>query len=106
MKTKRTLILLVLPAAIVVSWLVFGDNLFTTQANARKTGNSSAESHLQQAAKSIAAAAKDRTPTATSDGEALMRAQMPLQAIELAGPLGDVAPPPQADELFDSLQAG
>jgi thiol-disulfide isomerase/thioredoxin len=106
MKTNRTLILLVLPAALVVGWLVFGDGLFTTQADARKTGNASAESNLQQAARSIAAAGKDRVATASSDDEALMRAQMSLQAIELVGALGDVDTTPQADELFESLQTG
>src|SRR3954470_10445342 len=98
MKTNRTLILLTVPAVLLVGWLVFGETLFTNQAGAGKTTSSSAESHLQQAAKSIAAAAKARIAAAKTDEAALQRAQMSLQALELVGALGDVDPSPQSGE--------
>src|SRR4051812_16612485 len=106
MKTNRTFILLVGPAALVIGWLVFGDNLLTTPADAGKTGSASADRQLQQAAKSIAAAATDRIAAAESDDEALQRAHMSLEALELVAALGDVDTTPQADELFQSLEAG
>src|SRR5438045_3267745 len=106
MNRHRSLILLAVPAALVLGWLVFGDGLFTAKADTDKTANASTASHLQQAAKSILAAAKERIADAKTDEEAMQRAQMSLQAIGLVGALGDVDTSPQADDLFESIQAG
>lgn len=99
-KSQRSLILIVVPIAILVAWLAIGDGLISNREAAAKDAG---ENHLQQAATSIVAAAKERVASAKTDEEAIERAHMSLEALRLISALGEFDTTPQSDELIDAL---
>jgi thiol-disulfide isomerase/thioredoxin len=102
-KPQRSLILIVVPICLLAGWLAFGDGLFSRhEAAAKEQG----QNGLQQAADSIAAAAKERVAAAKTDDEAIERAHLSLEALRLVGTLGEFDTSPQADRLLEALAAG
>lgn len=105
-KPKRNLILIIVPVALLVVWLAFGDGVFSRQADNENAaaGNGQVSAHFHQAAKSIVEGARQRIAEATSDEEAVQRAQMTLEALRIVDTLGGINSNAEAGELLDGLQ--
>ena len=105
-KPQRNLILIIVPMALLVAWLALGEGVFSRQANngEQEAGDGQVSSHFHQAAKSIVAGAKQRIAEATSDEEAVQRAQMTFEALRIVDTLGGIDTNAEAGELLDGLQ--
>jgi thiol-disulfide isomerase/thioredoxin len=86
----------------VVAWLA------TTGCNApadAEQGGGDLQSHVDDAANSVIAAAKEGVRSAASDSEAAERMQVAVEALRLIGILGDVDTEAQTEQLLDDLQS-
>jgi thiol-disulfide isomerase/thioredoxin len=104
-KPQRNLILIIVPIALLVVWLAFADGVFSRPAdneNAAADGQTAA--HFHRAAKSIVEGAKQRIAEATTDEEALQRAQMTFEALRIVEALGRISTNAEAGELLDGVQ--
>ena len=82
--SRRLLALLLVPIALMLAWLVFAKGVSTHRADAEQPGGgNSAQSHLAQAATSIIAAAKESVHAASSDEEAVNRANLSVKALRI-----------------------
>jgi thiol-disulfide isomerase/thioredoxin len=100
LKPRRNLLLIIVPCALFAAWLAFGDQ------NAQSEPAAAGNDHLQQAADSIVAVAKERVAAAKTDDEAIQRARLSDQALSIIGKLGDFDTTPQSDELLAAYRAG
>jgi thiol-disulfide isomerase/thioredoxin len=98
-KPKRNLLLIVASCALVAAASVVFQN---AQAESAADG----KDHLQQAADSIVAVAKERVAAARTDDEAIQRARLSDQALSVIGKLGEFDTTPQSDELLAAYRAG
>jgi thiol-disulfide isomerase/thioredoxin len=105
-KQKRNLILIIVPVALLVVWLALGNGIFSRQAEGESApgGDGQVAEHFHQAAKSIIEGAKQRIAEATSDEEAVQRAQMTFEALRIVDTLGGINTTAEAGELLDGLQ--
>jgi thiol-disulfide isomerase/thioredoxin len=90
---------------ITILLLVNGSTDSAKLARAKSPDGDEVQSHLAQAAASIAAAAKPSVAAAESDQEAIRRVQLSIDALRLVGLLGDADTGPQTDKLLDDLQS-
>src|SRR4051812_48028008 len=107
-KPQRNLLLIIVPCALLAGWLAFGDSMFSQKAQSEQTNVSDehGKNHLQQAADSIVAAAKERVAAAKTDDEAIQRARLSDQALSIIGKLGEFDTTPQSDDLLNSFRSG
>ena len=103
-KTQRNWLLIVVPCALFVGWLTFGDSLLSQTAHSQQAGTRTGNGDLQQAANAIVAVAKQRVAEARTDDEAIQSARMSDQALGLIGKLGHFDTTPQSDELLASFR--
>ena len=105
-KSRRMLVLLVVPLALVCLWLAYGSGDFALRAGAEQAGGDDrVRTHLDEAASSIIAAAKESVRSAASDDEAAQRMQVAIEALQLIGLLGEVDTNAQTEKLLDGLQS-
>jgi thiol-disulfide isomerase/thioredoxin len=106
-KPQRNLLLIIVPIGLLAAWFAFGDSVFSQKAQSEQTDSrKSDKDHLQQAADSIVAGAKERVAAAKSDDEAIQRARLSDQALSIIGKLGEFDTTPQSDELLNSFRTG
>ena len=107
-KPQRNILLIIVPCALFAGWLAFGDSVFSQKAESKQTAAEGADGkdHLQQAADSIVAVAKERVAAAKTDDEAIQRARLSDQALSIIGKLGEFDTTPQSDELLNSYRTG
>ena len=103
-KSSRSLFLFLFPLVVVLNLAceqgVYSDE---TSPNQPAAGDSAA-THLEQAATSIIAAAKETLANADmSDEDAVRRAQLSLEAIRILGMLGDIDADSQSNKLLDAI---
>src|SRR4051812_27312417 len=98
-KSKRNILLGVASCALIAA----ASAVFqSAQAEPAAEG----KDHLQQAADSIVAVAKERVAAAKTDDEAIQRARLSDQALSMIGKLGEFDTSPQSDELLAAYRAG
>ncbi len=104
-KPQRSFLLILVPIALLAAWFAFGDSLLSQKAESKPAAASEGrgKSDLHQAAASVAAAAKERVAAANSDNEAIQRAQMGLEALQIIGTLGEIDTSAEADDLLDAI---
>jgi hypothetical protein len=80
-RPQRNLLLIIVPCALFAGWLAFGDGVFSQKAQSEQNtaGEGLVEDHLQQAADSIVAVAKERVAAAKNDDEAIQRARLSIR---------------------------
>src|SRR4051812_18486184 len=106
-KPQRNFLLVIVPVALFAGWLAFGDSVLSQKAQSEQaTAADRAKDHLQQAADSIVAVAKERVAGAKSDDEAIQRARLSDQALSILSKLGDFDTTAQSDELLNSFRTG
>src|SRR4051794_12375869 len=106
-KPQRNWLLIIVPCALIVGWLAFGDSMLSQQAQSEQTTSGDhGKDHLQQAADSIVAVAKERVAAAKTDDEAIQRARLSDQALSIIGKLGEFDTTPQSDDLLNSFRTG
>ena len=101
----RILAFITLPLALAGIWLAYGSGVFSRQANSEQLSGAAAQAHLQQAAASVVAAAKETVPAAPADDQAIQRTHLSVEALRLIGSLGEFDTEPQTAKLLDDLQA-
>ena len=105
-RSRRTIAVATLPFAVAGIWLVYASGVLSRQASTNTQQNQNhARHHLEQAAESIMAAAKETIPAATADNDAVNRAHISIEALRLIGMLGNFDTNEQAEKLLDDLQA-
>jgi thiol-disulfide isomerase/thioredoxin len=77
----------------------------TQPANAAPADNDAVRAHLDQAAESVIAAAKESVRAASSDQEAIRRTQLSLDALRIIGLMGHSDTGAQTEKLLDELQS-
>jgi len=103
--SRRMLAVLFVPLAMVILWIAYGSDDFAPRADAEQpAGEDQVRAHLEAAASSIIAAAKESVRSASSDDEAAQRMRVAADALRLIGLLGDVDTSAQTEKLFDDLQ--
>jgi thiol-disulfide isomerase/thioredoxin len=106
-KPQRNLLLIVVPCALLAGWFALGDSIVAQKAQSEPAASADGPgNHLQQAADSIVAVAKERVAAAKTDDEAIQRARLSDQALSIIGKLGDFDTTPQSDELISAYRAG
>ncbi|MEX0610619.1 MAG: TlpA disulfide reductase family protein [Pirellulales bacterium] len=104
-KSRQIFAVLVVPLALMILWLAYGSGNFGPRAGAEQTGgNDELQTHLEQAASSIIAAAKQSVQSSSSDGEAAQRMQAAIEALRMIGLLGDFDTGAQTERLLDDVQ--
>jgi thiol-disulfide isomerase/thioredoxin len=93
------------PLVVACLLLVLGSTDLGRSASAKPPRENDVRTHLDQAAASIIAAAKESVAAAESDDEAIRRTQLSIDALRLIGLLGDFDISPQTAKLLDDLQA-
>src|SRR3954468_5420799 len=107
-KPQRNFLLILVPVALFAGWLAFGDSVLSQKAQSEQAtaDRGQGKDHLQQAADSVVALAKERVAAAKSDDEAIQRARLSDQALSIIGKLGDFDTTAQSDELLNSFRTG
>jgi thiol-disulfide isomerase/thioredoxin len=107
-KPQRNFLLIIVPVALFAGWLAFGDSVLSQKAQSEqaRVTQGQGKDHLQQAADSIVAVAKERVAAAKTDDEAIQRARLSDQALSIIGKLGEFDTTAQSDELLNSFRAG
>jgi thiol-disulfide isomerase/thioredoxin len=104
-KSNRNLVLLFVPLVALLAWLAYGPNILSNVADADEAGNGAAQGHLEQAASSIVAAAKEKVQSASSDEEAVKTTQLSLEALRIIGMLGGSSADALSEKLLDEVSA-
>ncbi len=104
-KSQRNLILFAAPFAALLTWFVYGSGVLSRSADGQTPATGDVEKHLEQAADALVVAAKDSVAAATDDDEAVQRAQLSFEALNIIGQLGDYDVNPQIDKLMGALHA-
>src|SRR3954468_23236544 len=107
-KPQRNFLLIIVPVALFAGWLAFGDSVLSQKAQSEQAAAADGQGndHLQQAADSIVALAKERVAAAKTDDEAIQRARLSDQALSIIGKLGEFDTTPQSDDLLNSFRTG
>jgi thiol-disulfide isomerase/thioredoxin len=104
--SRRILALLAVPLVLAILWLAYGAGGFAPRAGAEQTaGDADIQAHLEQAATSVIAAAKQSVQAASSDEEAAQRMQLSIEALRVIGMLGEFDTSAQTVKLLDDLQS-
>jgi zona occludens toxin (predicted ATPase) len=102
MTKSRQIVAILVVLAIAIFWMNYGLGDF---AGAEQAGGDDVTAHLEQAATSVIAAAKESIQSASSDDEAAQRVQVAVEALRMIGMLGDVDTGAQTEKLLDDLQS-
>ena len=109
-KSPRNAFLVFVPLLIAVVWLASSSGVFSRAADSEQPSTAAPAkgqpNHLQEAANSIVAAAKDRVGAAHSDDDAIQRAHLAVESLRLIGRLGEFDTSPQVGELIDNFRTG
>jgi hypothetical protein len=104
-KSHRNLLLSAAPLAVVLVCLTYGAGVFLHAADRSPVASSDVKAQAQQAANALVAVGKNSVLSASDDDEAIDRAQMSLDALNIIGQLANYDTEPQVDALVDQLQA-
>jgi thiol-disulfide isomerase/thioredoxin len=102
-KSRQIAAILLVPLAIAVLWLAYGSGDFAGAVQAG--GDGDVQAHLEQAANSVIAAAKQSVQSASSEDEAAQRMQAAVEALRMIGMLGEVDTRAQTEKLLNDLQS-
>ena len=104
--SRRIFALIFMPLAVVIVWIAYGSEDFALRADAEPpAGDDQLRAHLDEAANSIIAAAKESVRSASSDEEAAQRMHVAAEALRLVGLLGDMDTSAQTEKLLADLQS-
>jgi thiol-disulfide isomerase/thioredoxin len=104
-KSHRNLLLTAAPIAAVLVCLTYGAGVFLHAADRAPAASGDVKAQAQQAATALVAVGKNSVLSASDDDEAIDRAQMSLDALNIVGQLANYDTEPQVDALVDQLQA-
>ena len=102
-KTQWARLLQIVPVATLSAWLAFGAAVFSQAAERNRAADADAARQSQQAAEAIVSLGKSSVLGAASDEDAISRAQMSIEALNIIGQLGNYDTSPQSDKLLDEL---
>src|SRR5690242_10631097 len=97
LKLRPNSLLVTVACSLFAGCFVLGDSVISQTARSEEN---TGKDHLQQAADAIVAVAKERVAAAKTDDEAIQRARLSDQALNIIGKLGEFDTTAQSDELL------